>query len=188
MAKLTARDEWLQAQCELEAAKRAAGLENILKDLNQRNAFIASAEENNEEVRQIVFAVPDRELRRQIIHFSRECHRLCRATHEQELLEYQDRQRSGGEHIRRDALWGAVFLGVGAVVLGNYLWSNTGALIGAVVAALVGFDNIRRAERAAVADVEAAKREACDEAIFLGELGSKGTYSKTEEMTGQPDT
>jgi len=186
MAKTTMRDEWLIAQSKLKEAIGAAGIETELEELNQRNSFIISAEQHREEERQIIFAVPDLALRRRVIFCIRECHRLCVATGQEDLRELYERLRNGGKRIRRNALWSSISLGVVAVCIGDYVWGNQGALIGAVVSLLVGVDAINQADSAAVADIAQAQEEIRQQNDFLKELSVDGGFSKVEEETGQP--
>lgn len=189
MAKKTAHDEWMNARSRLLLAERVAGIEGALTELNDRNAFIASEEQHEQDRRRIVFGVADLARRKDIIRASRDCHRLCRKAGEEELVKMRARAGGGGESIRSGHLWSAIGLGLFAVFVGHSLWGLTGAIGGAVVAVLVGFDHIRRADRLATADAESARSEVQDQTEFLRELGSgdDSGYSAAEEKTGQPD-
>lgn len=184
MRKDNVQAEWLAAQNKLKEAKRAAGIELGTEYKNQLNKNDAEVE--LADYRKMIFAIPDLELRRQVIHFSRECHRLCKATTEQGLQELRKRVASGGEGIRRNARWSAIFFGVVTVWVGNE-WGVTWALTGAVVSLLNGFDSILRADRDAGRDVAQAKEEIREEEAFFMELGKEGSFSLEEEATGESD-
>lgn len=188
MNKQTAHDEWLKAQGQLKAAERDAGIEKGLEELNERNAFIASPEKHLNDYRAMVFSVADVELRRRVIHYSRECHRLCRVTALEDLRALQKRCKSGGEQFRRNAFWSAAVGGALSILVSNYYWGLPGALIGTFLFTLVGVDGLLRAERLAAVDIEGAKEEISEQQAFLQELGDEGgDFTETEEVTGQPD-
>jgi hypothetical protein len=190
MVKQTVHDQWMAAQRLLKEAKRAAGIEKELEELKERYGFLmtrAKARQHFDNERQIVFAIPDMALRQQVIHLTRECHRLCRENELQTLRDLRKRVSDNGERIRRDHLWGAVVFGITAVFFGEHYGDMTGALAGAVVGVLVGFDHIRRANTRAINDIEEAKGLIPESESFLEELGMDGGFSKTEEETGQPD-
>ncbi len=177
------RDEWFCARNKLKKAESAAGIEQLSEELNHRSRLVASADPD---YRQIVFAVPDLELRRQLIHYNRECHRLCRADAEDELEKLEAHLRNDGEHFRRKALSLGVLSAIVAILLGNYYWGVTGGLIFAVTFLLIGFDGILRADRAAIVDIEKTKEEIRQQDDFLSKLGKEGDFSLEEETTGTP--
>ena len=185
--KLSAHDEWMAARSYLQKAEQDAGISDALKELNDRNAHVATPEEHFDQQRGIVFDVADLELRRRVIHWWRECHRLCYAKEEETLSGLQDRVRDRGDKIRSSHLGGAIVMGVAFVLVGYAVLNLVGALAGTVVGVLVGFDHIRKADRRAADDVLQAEREIGEVRRFLDELGFDAVFSATEEATGLPD-
>lgn len=187
MTKPNLREEWLCAQRLLKESEQKAGIERELSELHQRHAYIDYYDQHASDYRKIVFGISNHDLRRDVIHYSRECHRLCKVVAMEELRELQNLLNNGHESLRQSALIRASISCVAAVILGEQLMSYAGALIGATISLLVGFDSVRRADRTAIANTEQTKREIQDQLAFIDELGQDGDFSLTEETAGVPD-
>lgn len=204
MAKPTAHVKWIKASSAWCYYEDQAGIRDILrKELPHIGYLSPPSDERDREVyRQVVFGVLDLERRRGVIRASRECFRLALEKYYSECNERQQRIISGGEPIRRNALWGATVEGIFGVcigaIFGEQIWGffsvttgseylNTrgaliGALAGAVVSLLWGFDSILHADRYAAANVARATAEnprgPIQDEDFL--------FSEAEEATGMP--
>lgn len=185
MTKQTTHEKWMAAISQLKELTRLAGIDVAIAALGEPSKF--TAEWHEKARREIIFAIPDVVLRRRIIRTECDCHRLFREHEQEELQKLRFRIADNGERQRRNALWIAVTSGIGAILLGYYYWHLLGAIVAAVPSLLIGFDSIRRADRAAIADIEATRRELRTQEQFLSELGTDDSYSKTEEATGCPD-
>ena len=190
MANPALYEEWISSVHRLKIAQRAAGIDEPLKDLSGRNAYAYSRKANNftADYRKAVFAIPHGPLRLRVIREDRENYRIYKAYRESELGGLHHRVRTDGDHIRRRHLWGAVGFGACIVWLGSEFWGSAGALLGAVIAILMAADRIRRADRLAAADAEAARQAIPEEEARLERLcGDDGTFSESEAQTGLPD-
>lgn len=210
MAKPTAHEKWVSASSAWCYYENQAG---IREDLNKELPYIGhlahpSNEREREIYRRIIFGVPDLDRRRDVIRASRECFKWALETYNSEFNARAERIISGGEPIRRNALLGAIGIGIFLVyigtIFGEKIWNfisdstgggylnNRGALIGALAGAVVsllwGFDSILHADRYAVEDVAEATKENREAELPFPSLDNGFLFSEAEETTGMPST
>ena len=121
MAKSDPHSEWIAATGSFHLAIRDAGIEQAWNALSEGSAGFKSGEQQAADQRKLVFGVKDVERRKQIIHWDRECMRLCITYNQHELQELHRVIREDGRKTRANAVWGAVVLGAGAVLLAGPL-------------------------------------------------------------------
>ena len=185
--KPTPHEEWMHARSRLQQAEREAGIADALKELNDRNAYVTTPQKHEEDIRGLIFGIPDTAARRSVIKASRDVHETCRRHHEDELNQIRSRISDNGEKMRSRAATGAIVMALIGVLIGYSTFDLIGAIVAATGGVLVGVDHMLRADRSARWEVEMAKQENKDTLKYLDELGFHGMFSEQEETTGLPE-
>lgn len=192
MTKQTVHEDWYQATVQLREFIYFAGIEKALEEmseLNRKTRYIRGDSEGLQSIadeRRIIFDIPDIELRRNIIRLKRECYLLYGKTEELDLSDLQKRLVKEPKRIQRTALLQSLFSAAVGVFIGNHLWGTSGAIAGAAVTLLVGFEGILRADRASSESEEYIKEEIRVKRASIAEWGHP-FYSENESVTGVPD-
>ena len=181
---LSAQERYQSAVDELAAAECAAGIRQSLDALGRLSASCGKSDVYLNGLRQVVFGIGDAALRRRVIVAYRACDRLCRESVTEEIAELHKRVRGAGESIRRTHLWVAIGCGVAVVLIAGQTAGAVGAVAGAVAAVVWGVNHIRRGDRVAKANVTDALATIGARERFLRELGQRGVFSESEEITG----
>ena len=181
MANTDLRDEWQAAQNRLDVVIAEAGLQGALKKEAKDPGDIAAE-------RSLVFALPLEAQRKRIIYWSRECHRLRRATGQQEWEDLQREVRQDGSKIRRTALWGVLIFGAVVTIGTAWLAGAVAATVAGIVCLLLGIVQIRRANRRAVLSVDEAKRRLTEQEAVMREFGNDdgGIYTAMRPTQAVP--
>lgn len=90
------------------------------------------------------------------------------------------------KRIKRTALLQSLFTAVCGVLVGNYYWSTTGALVGAVLTVLVGFHEILLADRASSESEKIIQEQIREKEASIA-VSSPRFFSENESVTGVPD-
>jgi hypothetical protein len=166
-----------------DAAERYSDEQRELESYVERS----HEEDTNRRLRDLYFAVPDLDLRKELIAKHREEGNLALRFWQEEVSDATVRHRAA--HSTSERWWVAASLwGIGLLGLGFYLFGIIGAMAGLLLGYFSGRSmeaSARRARESAVAKAEQERKEA--EHTWNEVRNEPQTFSQREATSGEPD-